>query len=108
MSTSACVPAHERRFPPDAGRPTLADEAGGAFGALGTLLPILLGATAVGGLAPGGVLVGFGLALVATGLFYRLPLVLDRTSGSGATGTPTWRAATARSARASASATSRW
>jgi hypothetical protein len=71
-----------------ASRPTLADEAGGAFGDLGTLLPILLGAIAVGGLAPGGGLVGFGLALVATGLFYRLPLVLNRTSGSGATGTP--------------------
>ena len=67
-----------------ASRPTLAGEAGGAFGDLGTLLPILLGAIAVGGLAPGGALVGFGLALVATGLFYRLPLPVQPMKAVGA------------------------
>jgi predicted benzoate:H+ symporter BenE len=49
-------------------------EFGGAFGDLGTLLPLVLGAITVAGLAPGGVLLGFGVALVGAGLFYGLPM----------------------------------
>ncbi len=49
-------------------------EASGALGDLGTLLPLLLGALAVGGLAATPVLAGFGLAYCATALIYRLPV----------------------------------
>lgn len=49
-------------------------EASGAVGDLGTLLPLMLGAIVVAGLAPGPVLAGFGLAYCATALLYRLPV----------------------------------
>lgn len=65
-------------------RPTLAGELGGAFGDLGTLLPIMLGAIAVAGLAPGGVLTGFGVFLLATALVYRLPLPVQPMKAIGA------------------------
>lgn len=67
-----------------AARPSVAGEVGGAFGDLGTLLPILLGAVAVGGMAAGGVLVGFGVFLLATGLIYRLPLPVQPMKAIGA------------------------
>lgn len=47
---------------------TAAGEIGGAFGDLGTLLPILLGAVAVAGMSAAGLLVGFGVFFLATGL----------------------------------------
>ncbi len=65
-------------------RPTVAGEVGGAFGDLGTLLPILLGAVAVAGMSAGGVLVGFGAFLLATGLLYRLPLPVQPMKAIGA------------------------
>ncbi len=49
-------------------------ELSGAFGDVGTLLPLMLGALAVGGLAPTPVLAGFGLFYIATALYYRLPI----------------------------------
>ncbi|GAB4359577.1 MAG: putative sulfate/molybdate transporter [Kiloniellaceae bacterium] len=49
-------------------------EAGGAFGDLGTFLPHVLSVLTVGGLASGGVLFGFGLFYLVTGLVYRLPV----------------------------------
>lgn len=49
-------------------------ELSGALGDLGMLLPLALGAVTVGGLAPAPVLLGFGLAYVATALYYRLPI----------------------------------
>ncbi len=49
-------------------------EASGALGDLGTLLPLALGAIAVGGLAPGPVLAGFGLAYLMSAAVYRLPV----------------------------------
>lgn len=51
-----------------------AQELSGALGDLGTLLPLAMGAIAVAGLAPSGVLLGFGLFYVATALIYRLPV----------------------------------
>lgn len=51
-----------------------AREAGGAFGDLGTFLPHTISVLTVGGLASGGVLFGFGLFYLFTGLFYRLPI----------------------------------
>lgn len=65
-------------------RPSVAGEIGGAFGDLGTLLPILLGAVSVAGMSAGGVLVGFGAFLLATGLVYRLPLPVQPMKAVGA------------------------
>jgi predicted benzoate:H+ symporter BenE len=49
-------------------------ECSGACGDLGTFIPHVIGAITVAGLAPSGVLFGFGAFLIATGLFYGLPL----------------------------------
>src|SRR3954452_8137981 len=49
-------------------------EVSGACGDLGTFIPHVIGAITVAGLAPVGVLFGFALFLIATGLFYGLPL----------------------------------
>ena len=52
----------------------LLGEVGGSFGDLGTFLPHVIGAMTVAGLAPQGVLLGFGIAFVGSGLFYGLPM----------------------------------
>ena len=49
-------------------------ELNGACGDLGTFLPYAVGAITVGGLGAVGVLFGFGVALIAAGLFYGLPM----------------------------------
>jgi len=49
-------------------------ECSGACGDLGTFIPHAIGAITVAGLAPAGVLFGFAAFLIATGLFYGLPL----------------------------------
>ena len=49
-------------------------ELNGALGDLGTLLPLMLGAIAVAGLAPTPVLLGFAVVYVASALCYRLPI----------------------------------
>lgn len=46
----------------------------GALGDAGTLLPLMLGAIALGGLAPGPVLLGFALSYIFTAVHYRLPI----------------------------------
>jgi Molybdate transporter of MFS superfamily len=46
----------------------------GACGDLGTFIPHVIGAITVASLAPAGVLFGFAAFLIATGLFYGLPL----------------------------------
>jgi len=53
---------------------SIIQEASGACGDLGTFIPHVIGAMTVAGLAPAGVLFGFGLFLISTGLFYGLPL----------------------------------
>jgi predicted benzoate:H+ symporter BenE len=55
----------------------VAQEAAGACGDLGTFIPHVIGAMTVTGLAPAGVLFGFGAFLLATGLFYGLPLPMQ-------------------------------
>ena len=55
-------------------RRSIVQEASGACGDLGTFIPHVIGAMTVAGLAPVGVLSGFGIFLIATGLFYGLPL----------------------------------
>lgn len=49
-------------------------ECSGACGDLGTFMPHVIGAITVAGLAPAGVLFGFAVFLITTGLFYRLPM----------------------------------
>ena len=53
---------------------SILQEASGACGDLGTFIPHVIGAMTVAGLAPVGVLFGFGAFLISTGLFYGLPL----------------------------------
>lgn len=52
-------------------------ELGGAMGDFGTLFPLAIGYIVVCGLDPAGLLVMMGLANVATGLFYRLPMPIE-------------------------------
>ena len=55
----------------------LLSEVGGACGDLGTFIPHVVGAMTVAGLAPAGVLLGFGASFVASGLFYGLPMAVQ-------------------------------
>jgi MFS superfamily sulfate permease-like transporter len=59
--------------PPKPGR-SIVHDCSGACGDLGTFIPHVIGAMTVAGLAPAGVLFGFGVFLVSTGLFYGLPI----------------------------------
>lgn len=52
-------------------------EAAGAFGDMGTLLPLAIGYIAVCGVNPAGLLVLLGLSNIALGLIYRLPLPIQ-------------------------------
>src|SRR3546814_5580706 len=61
----------------DQPRRRLPGELGGACGDLGTFLPYAIGAMTVAGLAPVGVLLGFGVFLVGSGLFYGLPIAVQ-------------------------------
>src|ERR1700757_2482786 len=65
--------SRRRRIPRDHDR-SIIQEASGACGDLGTFIPHVIGAISVAGLAPAGVLFGFGAFLISTGLFYGLPI----------------------------------
>ncbi len=52
-------------------------ELGGAFGDLGTLVPFLAGYITITGMDPAGLLLGFGVFGVATGLRYRTPIAVQ-------------------------------
>jgi len=52
-------------------------ELAGSMGDFGTLFPLAIGYIAVCGLNPAGFLVMMGLANIATGLFYRLPMPIE-------------------------------
>ncbi|MBD0274069.1 MAG: benzoate/H(+) symporter BenE family transporter [Acetobacteraceae bacterium] len=62
----------------------LLGEVGGACGDLGTFIPHVVGALTVAGLAPAGVLFGFGAAFVASGLFYGVPMAVQPMKAVGA------------------------
>jgi predicted benzoate:H+ symporter BenE len=68
-------PPPDRPREPARGR--LLGDVGGSCGDLGTLVPHAMGAMAVAGLAPAGVLFGLGAALVASGLYYGLPMAVQ-------------------------------
>jgi MFS superfamily sulfate permease-like transporter len=58
-------------------RTRLVSECSGACGDLGTFIPHVIGAMTVAGLAPAGVLFGFGISFVSAGLFYGLPMAVQ-------------------------------
>ena len=66
--TPTTAPPRRRRLP---------SELAGACGDLGTFIPHVIGAITVAGLAPAGVLVGFGAFFIASGLFYGLPMAVQ-------------------------------
>jgi MFS superfamily sulfate permease-like transporter len=65
--TSPCMPR----------RVSLIREAAGVCGDLGTFIPHVIAAMTIAGLAPAGVLFGFGASLIAAGLFYGLPMAVQ-------------------------------
>jgi len=56
----------------------------GAFGDLGTLLPFVLAYIAVVGIDPLGILLAFGVAMIAAGLYYRTPVPVQPMKAIGA------------------------
>jgi MFS superfamily sulfate permease-like transporter len=58
-------------------RHSVVRECAGACGDLGTFIPHVIGAMTVAGLAPAGVLFGFGVSFAAAGLFYGLPMAVQ-------------------------------
>jgi len=60
------------------------EELSGAFGDLGTFLPHVVAALTVVGMAPFGVLAGFGLFYLATGLVYGLPVAVQPMKAASA------------------------
>ena len=58
-------------------------ELAGAFGDLGTLLPFMIGYIAIVGMNPFGILVTFGVFLIASGLFYRTPIPVQPMKAIG-------------------------
>lgn len=55
----------------------------GAFGDLGTLVPFVLAYIAVADLAPGGILLGFGVPMILVGLIYRTPFPVQPMKAIG-------------------------
>jgi MFS superfamily sulfate permease-like transporter len=60
------------------------EELSGAFGDLGTLVPFVIAYLAVVKMDPGGVLLGFGVVMIATGLWYRTPFPVQPMKAIGA------------------------
>ncbi len=59
-------------------------EAAGALGDYGTLLPIILGVALTAQMDPGPMLFFFGLAYILTGIYYRLPVPVEPMKAIGA------------------------
>lgn len=71
--------------PPAAGRNRYdLAELSGAFGDLGTLVPFVVAYLAIVKMDPAGVLLGFGGAMIATGLWYRTPFPVQPMKAIGA------------------------
>ena len=73
----------EPRAPAGRNRYDLA-ELSGAFGDLGTLVPFVVAYLAIVKMDPGGVLLGFGVTMIATGLWYRTPFPVQPMKAIGA------------------------
>jgi predicted benzoate:H+ symporter BenE len=65
------------RAAPRWGWRSASSELAGACGDLGTFIPHVIGAITIAGLAPAGILVGFGAFFIASGLFYGLPMAVQ-------------------------------
>ncbi len=52
-------------------------ELAGSLGDFGTLLPLSIGYITICGMNPSGLLITMGLANIATGLLYRLPMPIE-------------------------------
>lgn len=59
-------------------------EISGALGDLGTFLPHIIGAITIVKMAPTGILVGFGLFYMASGLFYGVPIAVQPMKAASA------------------------
>lgn len=59
-------------------------ELAGAFGDLGTLVPFLLAYITIVGVQPAGMLLGFGIALIASGAYFRTPFPVQPMKAIGA------------------------
>ncbi|HBG18257.1 MAG TPA: hypothetical protein DDY32_03005, partial [Desulfobulbaceae bacterium] len=59
-------------------------ELAGAFGDLGTLLPIVVGMIFINKLSPSSVFLTFGLFYLVTGYYYRLPVPVQPLKAVGA------------------------
>jgi MFS superfamily sulfate permease-like transporter len=72
--------------PPDDRRRNRYDlkELSGAFGDLGTLVPFVVAYLAIVKMDPAGVLLGFGVVMIATGLWYRTPVPVQPMKAIGA------------------------
>ena len=73
--------------PPASGSPRNRYDRGewaGAFGDLGTLLPFVLAYIAVVKIDPLGILLGFGVAMIAVGLYYKTPVPVQPMKAIGA------------------------
>src|SRR3546814_8958796 len=68
----------------DRRRISLPGELGGSCVDLGTFLPYVIGAMTVAGLAPLGILFGFGIFFISSGLFYGLPMAVQPMKVVGA------------------------
>src|SRR5579884_1904036 len=79
MTHEAAAPLSSNRY----GRAEVA----GAFGDLGTLVPFVVAYTGVLKMDPFGVLLAFGLSMVACGLFYRTPVPVQPMKAAGAIAT---------------------
>jgi len=62
-------------------------ELGGAFGDLGTLVPFLAGYITITGVDPAGLLLGFGVFGVVTGLHFKTPIAVQPMKAIGAAAT---------------------
>ncbi len=60
------------------------EEAAGAVGDFGTLFPIIIGVAVVTGMDLGPILLFMGIAYMATGLYYRLPMPVEPMKSIGA------------------------
>ena len=56
----------------------------GAFGDLGTLVPFMLAYVTIVGVQPAGMLLGFGIALIAAGAYFRTPFPVQPMKAIGA------------------------
>jgi MFS superfamily sulfate permease-like transporter len=76
----------EPAAPPDDRRRNRYDlkELSGAFGDLGTLVPFVVAYLAIVKMDPAGVLLGFGVVMIATGLWYRTPVPVQPMKAIGA------------------------